>query len=138
VVAALSAGTAAAARLAEIYALRRPLEQHEVESASVLIEEAGGRAWTRRQVSLRMELALDLIGRLDLDPRAQRRSGALRHRAGGPGQLTAHTMGNNITAALTSMVTSQACPSGSAPPGRPHASARRGSRQANTSANTHA
>lgn len=71
VVAALSSGTAEAARLAEIYALRRPMEPDEVEAAAELVEQAGGMAWTRRQVHRHVDSALRLIEPLDLDPRAR-------------------------------------------------------------------
>ncbi|HEV3169059.1 MAG TPA: polyprenyl synthetase family protein [Actinocrinis sp.] len=67
VVAALSSGGAAAARLAELYGKRRPLNQRELRVAAKSVEQAGGRDWTLGEIRRRTESALERLEGLDLD-----------------------------------------------------------------------
>jgi geranylgeranyl diphosphate synthase type I len=71
VVAALASGGAAAARLAELYAARGPLDRRAVRDAARLVEQAGGRAWTLREIRRRTESALRQLDGLGIDPAAR-------------------------------------------------------------------
>ncbi len=51
VVAALSARTAASARLAEIYCQSGPLDRQQLETVAALIEECGGRQWSEQELA---------------------------------------------------------------------------------------
>ncbi|MER6031530.1 polyprenyl synthetase family protein [Streptomyces sp. NPDC001851] len=68
VVAALSGGTEAGARLAGLYHRPEPLTDDEVAEAAWLIEEAGGRRWAEREAARRREAALDCLGVAGPDP----------------------------------------------------------------------
>ena len=57
VVAALSAGSAAAAELARLYALGRDFTEHEVRRATDAVERAGGRAWAVTEATARVARA---------------------------------------------------------------------------------
>ena len=67
VVAALSTGGAAAARLAELYGKCRPLNERETRVAAKLVEQAGGRDWTTGEIRRRTESALKRLEGLDVD-----------------------------------------------------------------------
>ncbi|GAA1028001.1 MULTISPECIES: polyprenyl synthetase family protein [Amycolatopsis] len=66
VVVALTAGTGASARLAELYFDPVPLPESELAEAATLIEEAGGRAWTEAEAARHLAAALDCLDRLAL------------------------------------------------------------------------
>jgi geranylgeranyl diphosphate synthase type I len=57
VVAALSAGSAAAGELARLYALGRDFSEHEVRRATEAVERAGGRAWAATEATARVAKA---------------------------------------------------------------------------------
>jgi geranylgeranyl diphosphate synthase type I len=66
IVAALTSGTPAGARLAELFAAG-PLEDDDVvELATSLIEEAGGLSWAAHEADTRLARALDHLAPLDL------------------------------------------------------------------------
>ena len=67
VAAALTAGTTGSKRLASLYAKPEPLTDTEVAELTGLIEEAGGRDWTRAEADRQVTAAWDLIDVLDLD-----------------------------------------------------------------------
>ncbi|AXB42704.1 polyprenyl synthetase family protein [Amycolatopsis albispora] len=67
VAAALAAGTAGSARIASLYAKPEALTDAEVAQLTELVEEAGGREWTRAEADRRVSAAWDLIDVLDLD-----------------------------------------------------------------------
>ncbi|NUP50607.1 MAG: polyprenyl synthetase family protein, partial [Catenulispora sp.] len=54
VVAALSAGSAASAELAELYALERDFTEHELRRAADAVDRAGGRAWAAAEAAARV------------------------------------------------------------------------------------
>ncbi|MFE0458453.1 family 2 encapsulin nanocompartment cargo protein polyprenyl transferase [Kitasatospora sp. NPDC058965] len=70
VVAALSSGTPAAAELAEIYAIDRPLTRAEVRRAADAVERAGGRAWAQGASCERMAAAIEHLACAVPDPAA--------------------------------------------------------------------
>jgi geranylgeranyl diphosphate synthase type I len=70
VVAALTSGTQAGRALAGLYEPGRPLQYAEVPHAAALVEQAGGRAWARRQAESRITEALADLTRLIPDPAA--------------------------------------------------------------------
>ncbi|WP_281278512.1 family 2 encapsulin nanocompartment cargo protein polyprenyl transferase [Streptomyces tateyamensis] len=70
VVAALTSGTPAAAELAEIYALDRPLTEAEVRRAAEAVERAGGRAWAQGASCERMAAAIEHLATAVPDPAA--------------------------------------------------------------------
>ncbi|MFF0749920.1 polyprenyl synthetase family protein [Streptomyces sp. NPDC004267] len=61
VVAALSSGTEAGARLAALYHRPEPLTDDEVAEATWLVEEAGGRGWASREAARQRRAALDCL-----------------------------------------------------------------------------
>jgi geranylgeranyl diphosphate synthase type I len=68
VVAAMTSGTPAAAELGELYAVNRPFTEADVSHAATLVEAAGGRAWTERQVESRLEQVVQLLNGARLAP----------------------------------------------------------------------
>ncbi|MFE9093745.1 family 2 encapsulin nanocompartment cargo protein polyprenyl transferase [Streptomyces sp. NPDC007264] len=68
VVAALAAGTPAAADLAELY--RRPHEEGDLERTILAVERAGGRTWAQSQADARMGRAMRELFRAVPDPEA--------------------------------------------------------------------
>ncbi|WP_051174017.1 polyprenyl synthetase family protein [Amycolatopsis orientalis] len=54
----LTSGTAAGERLAELYAVDRPLTSAELVHAAELVETAGGRHWARSQAEMALAEAL--------------------------------------------------------------------------------
>ncbi|MEW1653757.1 polyprenyl synthetase family protein [Streptomyces sp. NPDC093707] len=68
VVAALSGGTDAGARLAALYHRPEPLTDDEVAEAALLIEEAGGRRWAVREAARQRTAALDCLALADPAP----------------------------------------------------------------------
>lgn len=68
VVAALSGGTEAGARLAALYHRPEPLTDDEVAEATWLIEEAGGRRWAVREAARRRKAAMDCLTVAGPDP----------------------------------------------------------------------
>jgi geranylgeranyl diphosphate synthase type I len=71
VVAALTTTTTEARRIAERYTNPRPLTGDEVTELADVIDEAGGRAWTRAEADRQVSLAWDLVDGLDLDQSAR-------------------------------------------------------------------
>lgn len=70
VVFALSAGTAEAAALAELYHREKPLDDGELIAAAQLVEAAGGRAWSRTEAERLCAQAIALIDEIGDDPAA--------------------------------------------------------------------
>ncbi|MER6912305.1 polyprenyl synthetase family protein [Streptomyces sp. NPDC000594] len=70
VVAALSSGTPAGRRLAELYHDGRPMGTAEVARATALIEKAGGRRWAVREAARQQSLARERLAGAALDARA--------------------------------------------------------------------
>ncbi|WP_369172885.1 polyprenyl synthetase family protein [Streptomyces sp. R28] len=70
VVAALSSGTPAGRRLAELYHHERPMRSADVVRATALVEEAGGRRWAEREAARQQSMALDRLAEVALDARA--------------------------------------------------------------------
>ncbi|MET8025539.1 family 2 encapsulin nanocompartment cargo protein polyprenyl transferase [Streptomyces avermitilis] len=68
VVAALAAGTPAAAELAELYAV--PHQKGELERTVQAVERAGGRDWAQQQAADRMARAMHELSRAIPDPEA--------------------------------------------------------------------
>ncbi|MGA6197227.1 family 2 encapsulin nanocompartment cargo protein polyprenyl transferase [Streptomyces avermitilis] len=68
VVAALAAGTPAAAKLAELYAV--PHQEGELERTVLAVERAGGRDWAQQQAADRMARAMHELSRAIPDPEA--------------------------------------------------------------------
>ncbi|MEU9363598.1 family 2 encapsulin nanocompartment cargo protein polyprenyl transferase [Streptomyces avermitilis] len=68
VVAALAAGTPAAAELAELYAV--PHQEGELERTVLAVERAGGRDWAQQQAADRMARAMHELSRAIPDPEA--------------------------------------------------------------------
>ncbi|SEG40935.1 geranylgeranyl diphosphate synthase, type I [Thermomonospora echinospora] len=66
VVAALTAGTAESARLAELYARPSPLSDAELREAARLVEAAGGRGWAEAEAGRRVERAAAHLADADL------------------------------------------------------------------------
>lgn len=69
VVAALRSGTPAGRELADFYLDDRELSDAEITRAADLIEDAGGRRWSREQADLLLERALAALRSADLAPR---------------------------------------------------------------------
>lgn len=63
VVAALTSGTAAGARLARIYAAAGPLGPDDLRRAADAVDEAGARTWAQDQTAARMADAVDLLAK---------------------------------------------------------------------------
>jgi len=70
VVAALASGTREGERLAALLASPEELSEEDVALAAKLVEESGGRAWTRERADLHTGEALDRLDRLSPDPAA--------------------------------------------------------------------
>ncbi|MFD9128449.1 family 2 encapsulin nanocompartment cargo protein polyprenyl transferase [Kitasatospora sp. NPDC059571] len=70
VVYALSSGTAAAAELAALYRLDRPLNAAELQQAAAAVERAGGRAWAQGESCERMASAIAHLADAVPDPAA--------------------------------------------------------------------
>ena len=70
VVAALSAGSAASARLREVLASEGDLSDADLVLAADLVEQAGGRSWTQDRADLHTREALARLDRLAPHPRA--------------------------------------------------------------------
>ncbi|ATL26533.1 polyprenyl synthetase family protein [Streptomyces formicae] len=68
VVAALSGGTPAGARLAELYGRAGPLDDAAVSRAAALIEEAGGRRWAQEEADRQRSSALGCLAGAELVP----------------------------------------------------------------------
>jgi geranylgeranyl diphosphate synthase type I len=66
VVAALTAGTAESARLADLYARPSPLSDDELREAARLIEAAGGRGWAETEAERRVRRAAAHLAEADL------------------------------------------------------------------------
>src|SRR5699024_5391720 len=66
VVAALQSGTTAAARLNRLYHRPGPLAEDELAEAALLIERAGGRAWTQRTADAELAAALTALDSLQV------------------------------------------------------------------------
>jgi geranylgeranyl diphosphate synthase type I len=71
VVAALATDGAAARRLRELYESNTPMSERDVAAASVLVEQAGGRAWTTEQCRRHLALAWTALDPLPLDVTAR-------------------------------------------------------------------
>jgi geranylgeranyl diphosphate synthase type I len=69
VVAALTSGTSAAAELAVLYRQESPLSQGDLERAAALVEEAGGREWSRTAAGDLLTEALNRLRATALAPR---------------------------------------------------------------------
>jgi geranylgeranyl diphosphate synthase type I len=67
VVAALTAGTAASGRLADLYARPEPHGEDELREMALLIEEAGGRAWVEAEAAQRLAEAERHLANADMD-----------------------------------------------------------------------
>ncbi|MEV6212399.1 family 2 encapsulin nanocompartment cargo protein polyprenyl transferase [Kitasatospora sp. NPDC051914] len=70
VVYALSSGTPAAAELAALYSLDRPLNAAELEQAAAAVERAGGRSWAQGESCERMASAIAHLAEAIPDPSA--------------------------------------------------------------------
>ncbi|GAB7182366.1 family 2 encapsulin nanocompartment cargo protein polyprenyl transferase [Kitasatospora sp. Ki12] len=70
VVAALSSGTAEGRRLAELYALERPLSPEELAQCAAAVEAAGGRGWAQGQSCERMAAAMAQLAAAVPEPAA--------------------------------------------------------------------
>jgi geranylgeranyl diphosphate synthase, type I len=70
VVAALGAGTGAAARLATLYDQDAPLTEPELREAAELVAAAGGRDWARRRAAEELDAALSRLTAADPQPAA--------------------------------------------------------------------
>lgn len=70
VVYALGSGTPAAAELAELYALDRPLSAAELHAAATAVERAGGRSWAQGESCERMATAIAHLAEVIPDPSA--------------------------------------------------------------------
>jgi geranylgeranyl diphosphate synthase type I len=68
VVAALSAGTAAAARLAEIYVQPEPLDRQQLETVAALIEKCGGRQWSEQELARQLADAERCLDQIAIPP----------------------------------------------------------------------
>ncbi|MEV7179195.1 family 2 encapsulin nanocompartment cargo protein polyprenyl transferase [Kitasatospora sp. NPDC093679] len=68
VVYALSSGTAAAAELAALYALDRPLNAAELQRAAAAVDRAGGRSWAQGESCERMASAIAHLAEAIPDP----------------------------------------------------------------------
>ena len=65
VVAALNGSNSSARQLAALYSRSEPLTDDEVVLAATLIEQAGGRAWTKAEIRHQIDAAsrcLDVLG----------------------------------------------------------------------------
>jgi geranylgeranyl diphosphate synthase type I len=81
VLAALADGSAAGRRLAELYAQRTPLDPAQVQKATALVDEAGGRLAAARAARAELEAALDALSAGRPGPSAKRQLAALAHLA---------------------------------------------------------
>lgn len=72
VVAALTAGTAASARLAGFYSGARGFTDKEVTLLTELVADAGGRSWALSEAERQLSAAWDLLDGLELEPTARR------------------------------------------------------------------
>jgi geranylgeranyl diphosphate synthase type I len=70
VVSALTSGTRAGERLAALMAASGELSEEDVALAAKLVEESGGRAWTRQRADWHTDEALARLDRLSPDPAA--------------------------------------------------------------------
>jgi geranylgeranyl diphosphate synthase type I len=77
VVAALRSGTAAGRELAGLYLRAEPLSAAAARHAAHLVDAAGGRAWSRRQVDELLSRALGHLRSARLDPRTADKLSAL-------------------------------------------------------------
>jgi geranylgeranyl diphosphate synthase, type I len=68
VVVALTSGTAAGARLAELYAKPAPLSEDDLAQAAAAVESAGGRAWTEDEADRELAAGVRALDQLDLHP----------------------------------------------------------------------
>ncbi|MFJ9445198.1 polyprenyl synthetase family protein [Kitasatospora sp. NPDC101235] len=66
VVAALNDGGPDSEELATLYAKPEALTETEIERAAVLVESAGGRAWTEEEIRRQQRLAIEQLDALDL------------------------------------------------------------------------
>ena len=71
IVAALTAGNGASARLGQLYAGCDPLDDDAVQTLADLVEEAGGRDWAQAETSRQVSAAWTLLEGLDLEPAAR-------------------------------------------------------------------
>jgi geranylgeranyl diphosphate synthase type I len=67
VVSALTAGTAASARLADLYRRPEPPSEDELREMARFVEEAGGRAWVEAEAAQRLEKAEKHLANADMD-----------------------------------------------------------------------
>ncbi|GAA0253829.1 polyprenyl synthetase family protein [Actinomadura nitritigenes] len=67
VVAALTAGTADSARLAELYAAPGDPAEADLREMAELVEAAGGRAWAEAEADRRVALAAKYVGDVEMD-----------------------------------------------------------------------
>lgn len=72
VVAALTAGTAASARLADLYSRARGFTDEEVTLLTELVTDAGGQTWALSEAERQLSAAWDLLDGLELEPSAHR------------------------------------------------------------------
>lgn len=77
VVAALTAGTADADRLARLYHRSAPLAEAELPEVTALVERAGGRRWAEQRAAYELEAALTSLRAADAEPVAAARLVAL-------------------------------------------------------------
>ncbi len=66
VVRALTSGTAAGDRLAELYRLPRPMTEDEVRAAAEAVEQSGAREWAEQQAAGQLAAAVGELDQLDL------------------------------------------------------------------------
>jgi geranylgeranyl diphosphate synthase type I len=72
VVAAMSGGTAAGRRLAELYRHIGPMPDAEIREAMLLVEQAGGRRWVTQESNRQRDLAFELLATLSPEPEGAR------------------------------------------------------------------
>ncbi|GAA2795334.1 polyprenyl synthetase family protein [Crossiella cryophila] len=89
VVAALNAGNAAAARLAELYHRDEPLADAELRTCAELIEEAGARTWAHQETQRQLDAALGCLQAANPRPGAAADLTALAHLLTTPPATTA-------------------------------------------------
>ncbi len=66
VVVALTSGTAAGSRLAQLYAKSEPLSEADLHDAAAAVESADGRAWTEAEADRQLAAGIRALDRLDL------------------------------------------------------------------------
>jgi geranylgeranyl diphosphate synthase type I len=81
VVAALTSGSAAGAELASLYFREEPLGEFDLARAAELIDEAGGRTWSRTKADELVKGALDRLASARPTPRAGAELGSLARMA---------------------------------------------------------